>query len=253
LLHGNAAHADWYSFVAPLLAHRFRVAAMSWSGMGGSAWRSRYGVELHALEAIAVAREAGLFEGSRRPLLVAHSFGTFPLMAAAALHGELLGGAVLVDSPLRSHERRHAAKGAARRREWRAPSTYASLSEALARFRLDPPQPCEHLCLVDHVARESLKRIVGEQGETRWAWRFDPFMFRDYEFALPELHLSRARCPITLVRGEFSTVADQVNFAYARDTAPPGTRCREIAAAHHHVMLDQPRSFAELVQSLAEG
>jgi hypothetical protein len=32
LLHGNGAHADWWSFIAPYLANNFRVAAMSWSG-----------------------------------------------------------------------------------------------------------------------------------------------------------------------------------------------------------------------------
>ena len=36
LLHGNGAHADWWSFIAPLLASDYRVAALSWSGMGGS-------------------------------------------------------------------------------------------------------------------------------------------------------------------------------------------------------------------------
>ena len=29
LLHGNGAHADWYSFIAPMLAQRYRVAAFS--------------------------------------------------------------------------------------------------------------------------------------------------------------------------------------------------------------------------------
>ena len=39
LLHGNGAHADWWSFIAPFFAKDWRVAAISWSGMGGSDWR----------------------------------------------------------------------------------------------------------------------------------------------------------------------------------------------------------------------
>ncbi len=39
LLHGNGAHADWYSFIAPFLARMHRVVTLSWSGMGGSDWR----------------------------------------------------------------------------------------------------------------------------------------------------------------------------------------------------------------------
>ena len=46
LLHGNGAHADWWSFIAPFLAQDFRVVAMSWSGMGGSDWRSAYSVDV---------------------------------------------------------------------------------------------------------------------------------------------------------------------------------------------------------------
>jgi len=36
LAHGNSAHADWWSFIAPYLAQDFRVASMSLAGMGAS-------------------------------------------------------------------------------------------------------------------------------------------------------------------------------------------------------------------------
>ena len=39
LVHGNAAHAYWWSFIAPLLARDYNVAAMDLSGMGDSGWR----------------------------------------------------------------------------------------------------------------------------------------------------------------------------------------------------------------------
>ena len=41
LLHGGAAHADWWSFVAPLFAREHRVVASSFTGMGRSDWRAR--------------------------------------------------------------------------------------------------------------------------------------------------------------------------------------------------------------------
>ena len=41
-LHGNGAHADWWSFIAPFFAADYRIAALSWSGQGGSGWRERY-------------------------------------------------------------------------------------------------------------------------------------------------------------------------------------------------------------------
>src|SRR5580693_343441 len=44
-VHGNSAHADWWSFIAPFLADDYRVAALSLSGMGGSDWRETYTFE----------------------------------------------------------------------------------------------------------------------------------------------------------------------------------------------------------------
>src|SRR6516164_9545777 len=41
-VHGNSAHADWWSFIAPFLAGDYRVAAISFSGMGDSDWRETY-------------------------------------------------------------------------------------------------------------------------------------------------------------------------------------------------------------------
>jgi len=35
-LHGNGAHADWWSFIAPSFADDWRVAAISWSGAGAA-------------------------------------------------------------------------------------------------------------------------------------------------------------------------------------------------------------------------
>ena len=40
-LHGNSAHADWWSFIAPFFAADWRVTSMSLAGMGASDWRER--------------------------------------------------------------------------------------------------------------------------------------------------------------------------------------------------------------------
>jgi len=96
LIHGNTAHADWWSFVAPMLASDFRVAAFSLSGMGGSQWRERYSIGLYADEAFAAAEHTGLFDGSRPPVFVGHSFGSFPVIACAHRAGQRLRAAVVL-------------------------------------------------------------------------------------------------------------------------------------------------------------
>ena len=253
LLHGNGAHADWYSFIAPLLAQRYRVAAFSMSGMGGSSRREAYSVSQWADEALAAADAAGLFESDVKPLFVGHSFGGFPLMTAAARYGERLAGVVIVDSPLRPPEDRDKHEKRRSERGFQAARIYPTLIDALARFRLLPVQTCEHLYIVDHIGRTSLQPVTDEHGAPGFSWRFDPYLFRNFSFGKPHRDLAAARCPVTLVRGGRSKLVTAEYLAHALNLAPPGTQTFEIADADHHVMLDQPLAFAALVEELMRG
>lgn len=105
-LHGNGAHADWWSFIAPFFADDWRVAAISWSGMGGSDWRQAYSAELFAREIFATVEAAGLEAGCVKPIVVGHSFGGFPTLYCAARHPERLRGAIMVDSSIQPPEKR---------------------------------------------------------------------------------------------------------------------------------------------------
>ena len=249
LLHGNGAHADWYSFIGPLLKAGRRVVAMSFSGAGGSGWRTQYSVAQWADEALAVADAAGLFNASVLPTVVAHSFGGFPLMNLAARFGGRLARAVIVDTPLRppsvtEGRRRHRAESL------RSLRVYASEAEALRRFRFLPPQGCAHPFIADVIARRGLKQVAGPDGQPGWTWRFDPFLFRHFDFGRPYRDLKAAGCPVTLVRGGRSRLITPELMALAVSLAPPGSPVLELADADHHVMVDQPLAFAALLDSL---
>ncbi|MET0332662.1 MAG: alpha/beta hydrolase, partial [Rhizobacter sp.] len=181
LLHGNRAHADWWSFIAPFFADDFRVVAMSWSGMGGSDWRETYSIEQMSEEVGAVAAATGLHEGKTGPVVVAHSFGGFPALRYSARAGKQVGGLVLVDCPVMTPEMRKARRGRGPSNTEARPSrVYETLPAALARFRFAPPQVCKNLYIADHIARLSLKQAPLEGAEgTGWTWRFDPFQWRD--------------------------------------------------------------------------
>ena len=250
LLHGNGAHADWYSFIGPLLKPGRRVVAISFSGAGGSGWRTQYSVAQWADEALAAAEATGLYEAPVLPVWAAHSFGGFALMNAAARHGERIARAVIVDTPLRppgavDARRRHRAD------RLRSARVYASLDEALLRFRFLPPQGCAHPYIADLIARRGLKQVVGPDGRPGWVWRFDPFLFRHFEFGRPYRDLKAAKCPITLVRGARSRLITPELMAHAVAMAPPGTAVLELPDADHHVMVDQPLAFAQLLAGLA--
>lgn len=51
----------------------------------------------------------------------------------------------------------------------RSSNIYLTLTQAQARFRFSPEQPCANLFAADFVARASLKQTEGG-----WTWRFDP-------------------------------------------------------------------------------
>lgn len=251
-LHGNGAHADWWSFIAPFFSSQYRCAALSWSGMGGSDRRERYSFDLFVQEAMTVAEETGLFDSAVKPVFIGHSFGGFPIIEAAARHGERLGGVITIDTPIfspqRSRERR--AKGAAW--EMRPHKIYPTLEAALQRFRLVPAQPCENLFIADFIARTSLTEVETPE-ESGWTWRFDPFLWRDYEWEDPAPALSSPKCPLAVLLGARSTLMQESDITRMRDLLPGGTPVIEIPEAYHHVPIDQPLALVAVLRTLLAG
>jgi len=244
-LHGNGAHADWWSFIAPFFAKDWRCAAISWAGMGGSDWRPAYSAQSFAAEIFAAVEVAELEAGGVKPILVGHSFGGFPTLYCGAEHADRLRGIVMVDSSIQPPEKR-----------WRGPPTrtdpanrvYATLDEALARFRLAPPQGCENLYIADHIARDSLKAVEGG-----WTWKFDPAIWQ--RFSMPDLGqlLPRIACPAALMWGERSALMQAETLDYMIAQMPYTTLRVAIPDADHHVMVDQPLAFVAALRGLLAG
>ena len=259
LLHGNGAHAGWYRFIAPFFAGRYRVAALSWSGMGASGWRKDYGLDNFVAEIMAAVEAAGLHAGPAKPILVGHSFGSFPLAEAACRHGERFGGIVVVDSPFLTPEKREQnrkERGAIRPQRPRGlypHKVYPTFEAALARFRLAPLQPCNNLYIADLIAREGLIPAKAEDGSPGWTWRFDPYLWRD--FHMPDLTdmLGRIKCPGALIRGARSQLMRDEDFDFTHALMPAGSPRLEIPDAEHHVMIDQPIGFISALNGLLAG
>jgi pimeloyl-ACP methyl ester carboxylesterase len=248
-LHGNSAHADWWSFIAPFFADRFRIAALSWSGMGGSDWREGYSLDLFVAEAMTVAEATGLLESDVKPVIVAHSFGGFVTLAAAARHGERLKGAVLVDTPIFLRERRSEQSRTKGPDSFRPNRIYPTLEAALARFRYAPLQPCGNLFITDYLARHSLRKVeTGEGGG--WTWKFDPCLWRGYESESPASSLSATRCPLALINGECSPLISDDDLARTQILAGTDVPVIAIPEAYHHVLADQPLALVAAIRSL---
>src|SRR5690606_36689763 len=104
--------------------------------------------------------------------LVGHSLGASPMLECLATHGESVSLGIAVDKGVSLDDSRSNVQ----RREWSSTRRlFPSLELGLARFRLSPPQLCDNLYLVDHIARRSLQLVHdAESGLDGWSWIFDP-------------------------------------------------------------------------------
>ena len=257
LVHGNAAHAYWWSFIAPFLAGDYHVAAMDLSGMGDSDWRapqgdgSGYSMALFADEELAVMEDAGMFAAAKPPVIVAHSFGGFVTMKAGADYGARLSGIVIIDSPVNPPVRDGGRRGGGPTGQTPRPhNVYPSLAAALARFRLMPPQLCENLFLLDWVARHSLKEVTGGDGDIGFTWKFDPAIWRHFSIGDTAVLLKETQCRVAVFRGEHSVLMPPRIGDYIFDLLDRAAPVVEIPEAQHHIMLDQPLALVAALRAL---
>jgi pimeloyl-ACP methyl ester carboxylesterase len=247
LVHGNAAHAHWWDFIAPFLARDYNVAAMDLSGMGDSDWRSSgYAMDLFAREQIAVCEDAGMFKLDEPPVIVAHSFGGFVTMLTGGLYGDRLKGVVIVDSPVNPPDR----PGGPPDRPVKPHNIYPSLGAAMARFRLMPPQGCDNLYIVDWVARHSLKEVAQDDGGTGFTWKFDPAIWQRFSIGDTAERLKATRCRIAVFRGEHSVLLPPEIGEYMFNLLGRQAPMVEIPQAQHHIMLDQPLALVAALRAL---
>jgi pimeloyl-ACP methyl ester carboxylesterase len=242
LVHGNAAHAHWWDFIAPFLARDYNVAAMDLSGMGDSDWRKNgYAMETFAREELAVCEDAGMFRLDEPPVIVGHSFGGFVTMLTGGLYGDRLAGVVIVDSPVNPPDR----PGGPPKRAIKPHNVYPSLAAAMARFRLMPPQTSENLYLVDWVARNSLKEVAGG-----FTWKFDPAIWQRFSIGDTAERLRATRCRIAVFRGEHSVLLPPQIGEYMFNLLGRSAPMVEIPQSQHHIMLDQPLALVAALRAL---
>jgi len=266
-VHGNSAHADWWSFIAPFFAEHYRVAAFSLSGMGGSDWREAYDFDTFAEEIWACAKAAGLYEAPVKPIYIGHSFGGAQVFYSGINHPERMRACLLVDTgfggPPSDEE---IAKWVEQERaagrdpgQWRAPprnranKVYPTLEAALARFRFMPPQKPGHLFITDYIARKALKRAPMADGSGEgWTWCFDPGIWGKLDRdsmqtvvgatpKIPMAHIYGANSDIIFRRGPGRN---------GLDVLPPEATRIVIPESAHHIMVDQPLALVSAMRAL---
>ncbi len=271
-VHGNSAHADWWSFIAPFFADDHRVASISFSGMGSSDWRERYAFETFATEIHECAKAAGLYRAAVPPVYIGHSFGGSQVYYSAARHPERMRACIMVDTgfggpptpeQMEAWRKEEEKQGRSVPGGWRGlgqrtrPNrVYATLAAALARFRFMPPQVPGNPYIADFIARRSLKAApltensgVDGSGDG-WTWRFDPqFWSKLDRSALDEAAPAVAAAPLAHIFGDRSEIIRR----HAGQTArfiPAGTPQIAVPDSEHHIMVDQPLALVAALRAL---
>jgi pimeloyl-ACP methyl ester carboxylesterase len=238
-VHGGAAHAHWWSFIAPLFTSEWHAVAVHLSGMGDSGRRNSYSHDMWAREVMAVSDDAD-FPGP--PVVVGHSLGGMVTIQTAATFGDKLAGAVIVDAPVRrpSPESEEGRSGHA----FKTPGLYDTKEQAVSHFALVPRQPSENDYIIDYIAGTSVRET-----NAGWTWKFDPNIFDGTLVALRD-QLNSVGCRVALFTGEQSVVVPSDTAKYMYDLMGRVSPVVEIPEAHHHLMLDQPLAFVAALRTL---
>jgi pimeloyl-ACP methyl ester carboxylesterase len=240
-VHGHAAHAHWWDFIAPSFSQNYNVGALDMSGNGGSEHRAQYRASQFAAEIVAVANKLG-----PNTILVAHSFGGSMARIAAHLYPGEFHSLILLDSVV-THTRRQTAEP----RPVAAPRVryYPTLEEAQRRFRLRPPQPRPADYIQDHLAKHSVRETP-----SGFQFKLDPQVFDKFwpdETEYPDAitMVQNLQLPNAYIYGELSRFCPP-EVLESLASLFPGEKLAMVAAAYHHVFLDQPLAFIEILQAM---
>lgn len=236
LVHGNAAHANWFDFIAPFFMDNYNVVAMTFTGMGDSGWRDDYGTNQYVADQIGVLKHTGMLAHSEKPIIAAHSYGGVISIAVAAQIGDQIKGLVTLDTTIFPPS---VDLEAQRPKFSGNVPFFPDLKSALARFRLIPGQPCKNDFIVDHIARNSVKQVE-RNAEVGWTWKLDPELWDKMgliETGAWDL-IPTVPCRLAFLRGERSVLlTKEVKKGMLSQRKAPFITIKN---AGHHVFLDNP-------------
>ncbi len=242
LIHGGAAHAHWWDFVAPFLSDSFDVSAIDLFGMGQSDHLAAYSATLFAEEVLAVCEHWG--QGNKI-IMVAHSFGAMPAIKAASLAPERFAGLVIMDSAVLLPAFMEAQRELGASSPFGRGRIYPDRELALSRFRLVPPQDCAHPLMLRHLAEHGLER----HGEG-WRWRFDPAFITKTDYEAVHLLVAALEVPCVFLYGEHSALFPQEQVSSLPAVLGPHVPVMALPGAGHHMMLDRPMDVVAKLRAL---
>ena len=238
-IHGGAAHAHWFDFVAPGFTADHHVIALDLRGHGdsGRADPGTYVWQTFADDIDAFAQKLDL----RDFVLVGHSMGGMISLVYASTHPGRMGRLVIVDSimlmPLQRVAKMHEF-GA------RPAKGYATQEELVARYRLEGAE-------TQMASPEVLRRMALHSGRQEadglWRHKADRGVYTNFQQIAGVPLWEKVRVPALVVKGERSKRFTPEVLAEVRARAPQ-VKMAQVPASDHHITLDNPQGFVEVVR-----
>ena len=237
-VHGSAAHAHWFDFVAGGFAADYHVRALDQRGHGDSPWseppvytRQRLATDLHE-----VAEQLDL----RDFVLVAHSMGGMVSLNYAAMFPGRLARLIIVDSTLHLTEDR----ASMMRERGARQSSYETLDDLAARYKLMPAGSSAPPDVVKHIACHAGR----QSADGRWRHKFDRNVYSQRGSVDGIPCFTKIKVPTLLVKGATSARITPEIYDEVKAVAPH-VELAEVAGSDHHVTLDNPAAFIEVVSA----
>jgi pimeloyl-ACP methyl ester carboxylesterase len=237
-VHGGAANAHWFDFVAGGLARDYHVIALDLRGHGDSdpVDPPAYTYADYAADIDKAVQALGL----RDFVIVGHSMGgTVSLLYAATYPGRAKK-LVVVDSMVNLSAERI---GKLRSIGSGPGKSYATKDELVSRYKLRPGESLATPEVVRHVASHSCSQ--SEDGS--WRHKFDRAVYATREVFDGMPLWAHIKIPALLVKGDRSERITQEIYEDVK-TRCPQVELAEVTHTDHHVTLDNPTGFLAAVK-----
>jgi pimeloyl-ACP methyl ester carboxylesterase len=243
-LHGGAANAHWYDFVAGGFTADYHVRALDFRGHGDSEWHPGtppvYGYHRHAADVNELAEKLDL----RDFVLIGHSMGGMIGSIYTATYPGRVKAFILVDTTIRMTPQRIATFNEVAGRPSRG---YATQAEFVANYRVHPGGSTAVPEIMRHIAHAGGRQFDDGQ----WRHKFDRRVYADRTLVDSFALWNKIKIPALLMKGERSARINPETVADVRQRAPQ-VEVAEVPGCDHHVTLDNPAGFVAATRNFLD-
>jgi pimeloyl-ACP methyl ester carboxylesterase len=238
-VHGGGANAHWFDFVAAGLVADYHVRALDLRGHGDSELVDPpdYSYARYAADMAEAVERLDL----RDFILVGHSMGGMCSLVYSATFPGRVAKLVIIDSMFNMGADRIETFHRVGSREG---GSYASQAEFVTRFRLRPDGTLAAANILRHVAQESGRRSP----DGRWRAKFDRKVYATRKSMNGFPYWDKIKIPALLIKGDHSNRINAEVFSAVQARCPQ-TELAEVPRSDHHVTLDNPRGFVQMLSA----